>query len=102
MVEEISVEELAKMRQDGLDFVLLDVREPSEFADRNLGGLLIPSGELPKRFHELNKDQLIIIHCKGGGRSRRAVEFLLEQGFKQVKNLKGGLMAWEALQAAQK
>lgn len=67
-IEEISVATLAKMREEKVDFMLLDVREPSEYALCNIGGKLIPSAELPGRLHELNPEQLIIIHCKCGGR----------------------------------
>lgn len=50
--------------------------------------------ELPTRLNELNPEQKIIIHCHRGGRSRRAVEFLMQQGFKNVFNLQGGIVAW--------
>jgi len=96
MVEEITVEELATLQNEKVDFILLDVRDPEEYAERHMGGRLIPLRELPHRINELNKDQLIIAHCGGGGRSRRAVEFLMQNGFSNVKNLKGGMKAWEA------
>lgn len=94
-IEEISVQALAELRDNKADFTLLDVREPVEFDDYNLGGKLIPLGQLPERLGELDQNQLIIVHCKSGGRSSRAVAYLNQVGFKNVKNLKGGAMAWQ-------
>lgn len=91
---EITVQELALLKQNKADFQLIDVREPSEYDASNLGGKLIPLAMLPERIDELNADQLIVVHCKSGGRSSRAVEFLLSKGFEKVKNLKGGITAW--------
>lgn len=93
-IPEISVQELDALRKSNTDFILLDVRNPDEYAICNLGGQLIPLAELPQRFHEFNPKQQIIIHCHAGGRSRRATEFLLQQGFKHVSNLRGGITAW--------
>ena len=93
-IPEISVQELEALRLAKADFLLLDVRNKDEYAICHLEGLLIPFAELPARLNELNPKQLIVVHCHGGGRSRRAVEFLLQQGFSQVKNLRGGIMAW--------
>jgi adenylyltransferase/sulfurtransferase len=91
---EITVTELAELKEKKADFQLIDVREPSEYDVSNLGGTLIPIAQLPSRLDELNSNQLIVVHCKGGGRSSRAVAFLLSQGFQNVKNLKGGITAW--------
>ncbi|MEO8400239.1 MAG: rhodanese-like domain-containing protein [Gammaproteobacteria bacterium] len=93
-VPEITVQELAALRQKNADFLLLDVRNPDEYAICHLGGKLIPILEFPAHLHELNPDQQIIIHCHAGGRSRRAVAFLMQNGFKSVFNLKGGITAW--------
>jgi rhodanese-related sulfurtransferase len=93
-VPEISVQELDALRNAGTDIFILDVRNPDEYAVCNLGGHLIPFSELPARLAELNKEQHIIVHCHAGGRSRRATEFLLHQGFKKVDNLRGGITAW--------
>jgi molybdopterin/thiamine biosynthesis adenylyltransferase/rhodanese-related sulfurtransferase len=76
-------------------FVLLDVREPHEFQIARIdGSTLIPLGELPKRVHELSADDEIIAHCKSGMRSAKAVDFLKQAGFKNVLNMKGGILAW--------
>jgi rhodanese-related sulfurtransferase len=91
---EVSVQELKELKETQADFFLLDVRNPDEFAFCNLGGYLIPFNELPNRLNELNPEAHIIIHCHAGGRSKRATDFLIQQGFKKVFNLKGGITAW--------
>lgn len=93
-VPEITVQELEALKNAKADVLVLDVRNPDEYAICNLGGLLIPMKELPTRLNELNPTQHIVVHCHAGGRSRRATEFLLAQGFTHVQNLKGGITAW--------
>ena len=94
-VPEISVEEL-KARQDrGDKFVLLDVREPFEFdVARIPGSILIPVGELPSRMSELDSADEIVIHCKSGVRSAKALRQLQKAGFSKVANVAGGILAW--------
>jgi adenylyltransferase/sulfurtransferase len=76
-------------------FVLLDVREPHEFQICRIpGSILIPLGDLPKRVGELDSSAEIVAHCKMGGRSAKAVDFLRQSGFKKVRNMKGGILAW--------
>ncbi len=91
---QITVEQLKKELDSSEKPFVLDVREPSEYTKANIGGTLIPLGEIPKRFSELDKSKEIVVHCHHGGRSQRAVEFLYEQGFTNVKNLVGGIDAW--------
>ena len=93
-VPEVSVEELAKMRESGEPITLIDVREPNEYEVANLGGTLIPLGELENRTGEVPRDGRVIVHCKLGGRSARAVEYLQSQGYTNVENLAGGITAW--------
>ncbi len=93
-VPEITVQTLQTMQKANEDFILLDVRNPDEYAFCNLSGILIPLNELPARFQELDRSKKIVIHCHAGGRSRFATQFLLEQGFTRVFNLKGGITAW--------
>ena len=93
-IPEITVAELQALRDTDKVFIL-DVRDQWEFDEYNLGGHLIPFKELPKRINELNPEELIIVHCQMGGRSSRATAFLLEHGFKNVKNLRGGAKAWK-------
>jgi adenylyltransferase/sulfurtransferase len=93
-VPEISVEELKRKRDAGEDLVLVDVREPHEARICNLGGLVIPLNDLPRRVHELDSSRELVIHCRSGARSARAVAFLRQAGFKKVRNLAGGILAW--------
>ena len=93
-IEEVTVEELLEMQKQNKDVLVLDVREPSEYDVDNMQGKLIPLGQLPDRLDELDREQLIVVHCKSGGRSSRAVAYLMGEGFKNVKNLKGGITAW--------
>jgi len=74
---------------------LLDVREASEFAENKIeNATLIPLGTLPSRVGELPKDKPIVVYCRSGNRSVRAASFLVENGFKNVTNLSGGMNAW--------
>jgi adenylyltransferase/sulfurtransferase len=92
---EIDVKELKRKMDAKEDFYLLDVREPNEFKiGRIPGSTLIPLGEVPQRYQEIPKDKEIVVHCKMGGRSAKAAGFLRQQGFKSVKNLKGGILDW--------
>jgi MoaD family protein len=76
-------------------FVLIDVREPHEWQIGHIPyAKLIPLGELPKRVNELNTADEIVAHCKSGVRSAKAVDFLKQAGFKKVRNMKGGILAW--------
>nr|WP_315853853.1 molybdopterin-synthase adenylyltransferase MoeB [Crateriforma spongiae] len=80
--------------QTGADFILLDVREPHEYEICHLGGTLIPLGELQQRVGELDASREIIVHCKMGGRSAKAVQQLRQLGFENVHNMRGGIHAW--------
>ena len=93
---EISVRELQARLDRGEHPYILDVRNPEEWQIARLDGAhLIPLSELPQRVGELDPSQEIILHCKSGKRSQRALEFLREQaGFRKLKNLKGGIDAW--------
>jgi sulfur-carrier protein adenylyltransferase/sulfurtransferase len=91
---EIQVEELKRRLDAGEDIYVLDVREPHEYQIANIGGHLIPLGDLPNRVHELDTSREIVAHCKSGGRSAKAVTFLRQAGFKRVHNLAGGITAW--------
>jgi adenylyltransferase/sulfurtransferase len=92
-VEQIDVTTYKQQRDVGKNSFLLDVREPHEFQIAQIGGYLIPLGDLQKRVGELDKSREIVVHCKMGGRSQKAAEFLLQAGFR-VKNLAGGINAW--------
>ncbi len=86
--------EVKKKLDRGDDFILLDVREPHEYQICNIpGAKLIPLGDLPKRVNELDSSKEIVAHCKMGGRSAKAADFLRQAGFR-VKNMTGGILAW--------
>jgi sulfur-carrier protein adenylyltransferase/sulfurtransferase len=90
----ISVEDLKKKLDAKADVFILDVREPHEYQICNLRGYLIPVGDIPKRASELDSSREIVAHCKVGGRSAKAVNFLRRAGFTKVYNLTGGINAW--------
>jgi adenylyltransferase/sulfurtransferase len=85
-----------KARLDrGEDFQLIDVREPQEYQICHIPqARLIPLGELPGRLHELDRSRLIVVHCKNGSRSAEAADLLRRNGFTEVLNLSGGILAW--------
>lgn len=95
-IQEITVEELNERINNGEELILIDVREPYEYNVSNLGGTLIPLGQLPQRLDEVEsyKDQEVIIYCRSGGRSARACQILATNGFSNIKNLKGGITRW--------
>jgi sulfur-carrier protein adenylyltransferase/sulfurtransferase len=92
---EIDPVEVKKNLEHADRFLLLDVREPHEYLICNIpGAKLIPLGELPKRVNELDTATDIVVHCKSGVRSAKACDFLRQAGFRKVKNMKGGIIAW--------
>jgi adenylyltransferase/sulfurtransferase len=91
---EMQVEELKQRLDRGDDLFILDVREPHEYQICNIGGHLIPLGDLPRRVNELDTSKEIVAHCRSGVRSAKAVNFLRQAGFKKVHNLAGGILAW--------
>jgi adenylyltransferase/sulfurtransferase len=91
---DMTVDELKQWRADGTKHLLVDVREPSEHAQAHIdGALLIPLGTLQDNLDKLPADQPIVVHCKSGGRSARAVAMLKAEGF-DAHNLVGGMIAW--------
>jgi adenylyltransferase/sulfurtransferase len=94
-IPEITVEELKARLDQGEAIQILDVREPNEFQICRIeGSTLIPLGQLGSRVSELDPNDEIIVHCKMGGRSARAVALLRERGFDKAYNLTGGILAW--------
>ena len=93
---DITVQELRQKLQAGEKFVFIDVREPWEYEEFNLGAQLIPLGSLPNRSWELedHKNDEVVVHCRSGARSGMAQAMLAGQGFTNVRNLTGGVMAW--------
>jgi adenylyltransferase/sulfurtransferase len=93
-IPQMSVKELKQRRDAGEDVYVLDVREPYEYQIANIGGTLIPQNDVPKRLSEINRDREIVVQCRSGQRSQRIAEFLSQQGYPNVKNLAGGILAW--------
>jgi rhodanese-related sulfurtransferase len=97
-MQNISVEELKSRMESGEKINLLDVREPYEYAEFNIGAKLIPLGKIQTmQIDEIEdlKDEEVIIHCRSGQRSMVACMFLDTLGFKNTKNLTGGMLAWQ-------
>jgi len=92
---EISAVELKQRLDRGDKLKIVDVREPNEYQiNRIEGSVLIPLGDVPQRYRELEPDEEIVVQCKMGGRSAKAADFLRSVGFKRVLNLKGGILDW--------
>lgn len=99
-MEQISAQELRQRLDAGEHPHILDVREPDEYAQVNMGGKLLPLGQiLSMQVDDIEdwKDEEIIVHCQAGSRSTQAALMLETMGFRHVKNLTGGILAWEAL-----
>jgi rhodanese-related sulfurtransferase len=97
---DITVEELKERLDKGEDLHFYDVREEHEYEEDNLGAILIPLAELPDHIDELEelRDEEIIIHCRSGARSGRAVQYLESQGFTNARNVVGGILAYRELE----
>jgi len=94
----ITVEELKKRLDAGEGLNIVDVREPHEKAEFNIGGVLIPLGQIQSmQIDEIEdlKDKEVILYCRSGNRSGQACMFLDAMGFKNTKNLVGGILAWQ-------
>lgn len=91
---DIEPAELKRRLESGENLIVLDVREPHEFEICNLNGTLIPLGELADRHGELDRSTPIVVHCKMGGRSAKAVQLLRDLGYRDVSNLNGGINRW--------
>ena len=93
--DEATVEELKTRLDHQESFLLLDVREPQEFEICRIpGSVLIPLGDLPSRLSELEGRDDMIVHCKSGVRSGKAVRLLRKAGYSKARNLKGGILTW--------
>ena len=97
-MENITVEEVKKRLSAGEHLNILDVREPEEYAEFNIGGKLYPLGKIQSmQVEELEdwKDKEVIVHCRSGKRSLTACLFLETLGFTNTKNLEGGMLEWQ-------
>ena len=98
-MQNISVEELKNRMNAGEELNIIDVREPHEYAEFNIGAKLIPLGKIQTmQIDEIEdlKEEEVIIHCRSGQRSMVACMFLETLGFKNTKNLTGGMLEWQA------
>ncbi len=94
-IPEITAPEVKRMMDEKKPFVLVDVREPHEFQICRIpDSVLIPLGDVPRRMNELNSADEIVVHCRSGQRSAKAVELLMKAGFRKIHNLRGGVLAW--------
>ena len=97
-MQNITVEELKKRLDAGEELHIVDVREPHERAEFNIGGIFIPLGQIQSmQIDEIEdmKDKELIMYCRSGNRSGQACMFLDAMGFKNTKNLVGGMLAWQ-------
>ncbi|PHN05337.1 rhodanese-like domain-containing protein [Flavilitoribacter nigricans] len=94
---DITPKQLKEKLDRGDDFVLIDVREPNEHEAFNVGGQLIPVNTIPARISDLEdkKDAEIVVYCRSGARSGMAQRFMQGNGFTNVRNLTGGMLAWQ-------
>lgn len=97
-MQTITVQELKERLDKGESIHLVDVREPAENAEFNIGGLLLPVGEIrnmqTEPIDDWKKDE-VVLYCRSGNRSGQATMILEQLGFENVKNLTGGMLAWQ-------
>ena len=96
-VKDIDVKELKERIESGEKLVIIDVREPYEYEEYNIGAKNIPLGTIPQQIADLQeyKDEEVIVHCRSGSRSAAAKNFMMSNGFSNVRNLTGGMEAWK-------
>lgn len=94
-MQEISVQQLKQMQDEGTPFTLIDVREPYEAEICTLHGKLIPMGDVLNQLDQIPKTGIVIMHCRSGGRSGTVIHVLsAEYGYNNLFNLTGGILAW--------
>ena len=94
-MQEIDVKTLNHKLSSKEDFILLDVRTENEvFISSIEGSMHIPMNDIPNRMNELDKNKEIVVQCKSGKRSAKVCEYLMQHSFQDVKNLRGGIIAW--------
>ena len=98
MAIDITSAELKERLSNQEQLNIIDVREPYEYAEQNIGAINIPLNTLPQKLVELDdlQDEEVIVHCRSGARSASAKAFLEQQGFTNVRNLVGGMLAYQA------
>ena len=94
-INEIEVTELALLKEKGETFRVIDIRQPAELNSGIIpGSEALPMHIIPLRINEFKRDEKLIMVCRSGGRSAQACMFLQQQGYENVFNLRGGMMAW--------
>lgn len=94
-MKEISVKELAALKESGADFQLIDVREQNEVDIAEIGGQLIPMNTVPENVDKFSKDKQVVVHCRSGVRSGNVIQYLEQNhGFDNLYNLVGGILAY--------
>ncbi len=104
-MQEITVEQLKNRVAAGEKLNVIDVREPDEYQEYNIGAKLIPLGNIMSmQIDELEdlKNEELIIHCRSGKRSMQACMMLEQMGFTKTVNVTGGVMAWQAVYGNEK
>jgi rhodanese-related sulfurtransferase len=99
-MQSITAEDLKARINSGEVIHILDVREPAEYAETNMGATLIPLGQIMNaQIDEIEdwRNEEVIVHCRSGARSQQAILMLSQMGFSNLKNLSGGIIAWNAL-----
>lgn len=93
---DITAKELKERIAAGENLYILDVREPAEYEEANINGKLIPLGTLPMKLSEIEdwKNKEVIVHCRSGKRSANAQAYMEMNGFENVRNLEGGILAF--------
>lgn len=95
LINEIEVTELAKLKDAGESVRVIDIRQPAELSSGIIPGAeALPMHTIPLRMSELNREEKLIMVCRSGARSAQACMFLQQQGYNNVFNLRGGMMAW--------
>lgn len=94
-LKEVTVKELKQFQDQGADFQLIDVRKPYEYDIANLGGELLPLSDIVASIDKISKQKMVILHCRSGVRSAKAIRALMEQyPYENLYNLQGGILAW--------
>lgn len=93
-MKEITVEELKDKIDNNEDFQLIDVREEFEYETSNINGEHIPLADVVLEQEKISQDKPVVIHCRSGKRSAQAIMLLEQEGFDNLYNLQGGILAW--------
>jgi rhodanese-related sulfurtransferase len=94
---DITVQELKERMDKGEAIHLIDVREPYEHEEFNIGGLLCPLGDVMRAIEEMSehKAEEIVVYCRSGRRSDTAKQLMQQAGYQNVRNLLGGMLDWQ-------